>query len=110
MPSRSTRSLDFIGMDTVAEVNKVVEDLRRKLDAMSYAELAKLPEFETVAAPAPKVQVTVSRISNADTTLSIIIGVWGETLLGMASRRDDQGFRINASGEKSELQEQDYWY
>ena|SRR5436190_1056400 len=97
-------------MELSAEVRQAVNQLRGKLDAMSYAELKDLAEFGDISSHPEKTQVTLSRTLNDDDSLTIIIITWREHWFGIFHTSMAEGFRINASGERSPLHKEDYWY
>ena len=96
-------------METAQQITDIVREHRRQLEAMSFAELSSLPEFETVEQQPSGLQITVARKANSDGSVSIIVEGWRPMLLGMGARRTGDGFRITATGEHFELGERDYW-
>jgi hypothetical protein len=96
-------------MESTEEVLAIVQAHRCELESMPFEALAKLGEFEEVAARPSGMSLTVARKTNIDGSLSIIVEGWRPRFFGMWVQKTTDGFRVTPSGTKSELEEQEYW-
>jgi hypothetical protein len=96
-------------MGAADDITVLVNERRRTLEALSFGELERLEEFQTVAESRSGVQVTIARKSNPDGSITIIVEGWEPQLLGLGQKVTSCGFNVAATGECRELREEEYW-
>jgi hypothetical protein len=96
-------------MESAQEMETLVREHRRELESLSFPELAKLSEFETVLTLPSGASLTVARKINPDGSLTIVVEGWRPRLLGVVTQCHGEGFRVNQAGERQELEERDHW-
>jgi len=96
-------------METSLEMEALVREHRRKLEALSFSALERIPEFQTVSTLPSGASLTVARKNNPDGSLTIVVEAWRPRVFGVSTQRNGNGFRINQAGERRELEERDHW-